>query len=84
MAHVHAYKKYYFVNLAKMFTEKNYPKMPIIEEVFEDELTIRLKGGESIELKEYGRSGISLNQTIAALPNNKGLVVGDLIHHKSI
>lgn len=83
MTQVHAYKKYYFVNIAKMFTGENYPKMPMIDEVFRDELTISLKGGESIELKEYGRPGISLNQTIAVLPNNKGLVVGDLIHHNA-
>jgi hypothetical protein len=45
---VHSYKKYYFVNLTKMFTEESYPKEAQINETFEEELTLRLSDGESI------------------------------------
>ena len=83
MKQVHEYKKYYFVKIAKMFTDKTYPQMPIIDEVFNDELVIRLKGGESIYLKEYGQAGVSLNQTVAEIPNTGVLIVGDLIHHNA-
>lgn len=83
MPQVHAYKKYYFVKVAKMFPNKSYPKMPTIDETFENEFTIKLKDGESIILREYGRPAVSLNQTVATLPNNLGIVVGDLIHHNA-
>lgn len=80
---VHEYKKYYFVHMAKMFTEETYPAEAKIDETFESELSLRLSGGETIELKELNQPGISLNQTIAVLPANKGIVVGDLVHHQS-
>ena len=57
--------------------------MAKIDEVFETELTIRLSDGGEIELKEYNVAGISTNQTVALLPSNKGLVVGDLVHHNA-
>jgi glyoxylase-like metal-dependent hydrolase (beta-lactamase superfamily II) len=80
---VHAYKKYFFVEIAKMFTPENYPQPSVLDETFEKGLTIKLKGSESIELTEYNLPGVSLNQTVALLPKGLGLVVGDLVHHKA-
>lgn len=82
LSRVHTYKKYYFVEMAKMFTHDTYPKLGTIDETFMDELTLKLQGGEEIILKEYNKPGISTNQTVALLPN-KSLIVGDLIHHKA-
>lgn len=80
---VHQYKKYYFVEIAKMFSNENYPTLTKVDETFQTDLTIRLSNGEQILLKEYEQKGVSSNQTIAILPREQGLVVGDLIHHKA-
>ncbi|MCB0391963.1 MAG: MBL fold metallo-hydrolase [Bdellovibrionales bacterium] len=80
---VHGYKKYYFVEMAKMFTNETYPSEPTIDESFDTQLSLRLSGGETIELVEYNKPGISTNQTVAILPNKQGLIVGDLIHYKA-
>ncbi|MBK7963555.1 MAG: MBL fold metallo-hydrolase [Bdellovibrionales bacterium] len=80
---VHAYKKYYFVNMAKMFTSENYPEPVSVDEVFKEQLTITLHGGEKIELKEFNRPGVSSNQTVALIPKRKALFVGDLIHDQA-
>jgi glyoxylase-like metal-dependent hydrolase (beta-lactamase superfamily II) len=79
----HAYKKHFFVNMAKMFTEQNYPQPVPVDEVFTDKMTLILKGGEKIELAELNRPGISTNQTVAWIPAAGALVVGDLIHHNA-
>jgi glyoxylase-like metal-dependent hydrolase (beta-lactamase superfamily II) len=79
---VHAYKKYYFVKMAKMFTNENYPSPVPVDESFGDRLTLNLKGGERMELTELGRPGISSNQTVVWVPATKALFVGDLVHHK--
>jgi glyoxylase-like metal-dependent hydrolase (beta-lactamase superfamily II) len=78
---VHAYKKYFFVNIAAMFTEENYPQLTKVDRVFEKSMELRLSNGESIHLEELGKAGVSTNQTIALIPNQKALIVGDLIHN---
>lgn len=83
MPAVHSYKKYYFVEMAKMFTNDTYPSLPSVDESFDTTLSLRLEGGETIELTELNKPGVSLNQTIALLPKGKGLIVGDLIHYKA-
>ncbi len=80
---VHAYKKYFFVEMAKMFTEESYPQEAVVDESFETSLSLGLKGGKTIELMEYNKEGVSSNQTVALLPDQKALVVGDLVHHKA-
>jgi glyoxylase-like metal-dependent hydrolase (beta-lactamase superfamily II) len=80
---VHAYKKYFFVNMAKMFTDETYPVPAAIDETFDKNLTLRLSGGEEVQLSEFGVPGVSSNQTVAFLPLSRTLVVGDLIHHNA-
>ena len=80
---VHAYKKFYFTQIAKMFTDATYPVEAKIDRVFERELVLRLRNGETIQLNELAQPGVSSNQTVAYIPRMKALMVGDLVHHKA-
>ncbi len=83
MQGVHDYKKYYFVNIAKMFTEATYPKLSQVDVVFDQNYEIKLGNGETVELSELSSPGVSSNQTVAFIPSQNALVVGDLVHHKA-
>lgn len=83
LAAVHGYKKYFFVNLAKMFTEETYPQLGQVDISFDDRYTIEMAGGGRVELHELGAAGVSSNQTISFVPSQKALVVGDLLHHRT-
>ncbi|WP_428264181.1 MBL fold metallo-hydrolase [Haliangium sp.] len=78
---VHAYKKYYFVNVAGMFTEDDYPTPTGVDLVFDDELVLDLDGAEEVRLRVLDHAGVSSTQTVASIPSLDALVVGDLIHH---
>ena len=80
---VHAYKKYFFVNLAKMLTEETYPAQAKIDRTFKGRLVLTLKGGDTVELSELKGPGVSSTQTIAWIPSLKAAVVGDLVHHNA-
>jgi glyoxylase-like metal-dependent hydrolase (beta-lactamase superfamily II) len=77
---VHAYKKYYFVNLTHMFTEATYPAQARIDVTFRDRLTL---ANGAVELRKLRHAGVSSTQTVAYLPGLKALVVGDLVHHQA-
>jgi mannose-6-phosphate isomerase-like protein (cupin superfamily)/glyoxylase-like metal-dependent hydrolase (beta-lactamase superfamily II) len=81
MPGVHAYKKYFFVNIAKMFTEENFPKLVLPDVTFEDSLTLSLSNDVSVKLKEFHKAGVSSNQTVAWIPKAQTVLVGDLIHN---
>ena len=83
MPGVHEYKKYYFVEMAKMFTKDQYPKLDTVDETFNDQEEIILQDGERIFLKELSQAGVSITQTVAFIPSKKALIVGDLIHYKA-
>jgi len=83
MKGVHEYKKYYFVNMAKMFTEETYPKLSRVDVVFDRTYDLRLKSGEVIALTELSSPGVSRNQTVASIPSVNAIVVGDLVHHNA-
>lgn len=83
MKGVHEYKKYYFVNMAKMFTENTYPKLSQVDVVFNQSYDLRLKNGEVIALTELSNPGVSSNQTVASISSVNALVVGDLVHHNA-
>ena len=80
---VHSYKKYYFVHIAKMFTEETYPQMPTVDIVFEKTLEIYLTNGEKLVLEEHDKPGVSSTQTLGYFPQVKALFVGDLVHHNA-
>lgn len=83
MKAVNEYKKYFFVNMAKMFTEETYPKLSPVDSVFDQTRDLRLKNGESIVLSELEHSGVSSNQTIASIASMKAVIVGDLVHFRA-
>jgi glyoxylase-like metal-dependent hydrolase (beta-lactamase superfamily II) len=78
---VYAYKKYYFVNIAKKFTEANYPPKARVDITFNNQYELPLKSGAKVVLQELKHSGVSTTQTVAYIPTSKALVVGDLINH---
>lgn len=80
---VHAYKKYFFVNLAKMFTEQTYPKQASIDQTFTGEYVLPLEGKTRVELRELKHPGVSSTQTVALIPSAHALIVGDLVHDKA-
>ena len=80
---VHKYKQYYFVKIAKMFTEKTYPQPGKVDIVFDKSHTIELSDGDKVELTELGTTGVSSNQTIAYIPSKNAYLVGDLVHHQA-
>ncbi len=83
MPEVHGYKKYFFVNMAKMFTEETYPALSKPDIIFSGAYSLTLSNGEKINLVELGKAGVSSNQTVAHIPSKNALFVGDLVHHKA-
>ncbi len=82
MPEVHKYKKYYFVEMAKMFTNETYPQLPTADIIFDESYTIKMANEGIVTLTELKKSGVSTNQTIAYIKAVNALVVGDLVHHK--
>jgi glyoxylase-like metal-dependent hydrolase (beta-lactamase superfamily II) len=80
---VHQYKKYYFVEIAKMFTNENYPELTPIDSIFVGEKTITLANKDVLVLKELKEPGVSSTQTVVFAKNKNALFVGDLIHHNA-
>ncbi|MEO5667779.1 MAG: MBL fold metallo-hydrolase [Bdellovibrionota bacterium] len=76
----HAYKKYFFVEMAKMFKADEYPTPVAVDETFTNRLDLRLRNGDVIELLETGIPGVSTNQTVAYVAGAEALIVGDLVH----
>lgn len=74
---VHAYKKAFFVG-AGMFTDATYPAGPVIDATFDSTLQL-----PSVRLSVLAHAGVSSTQTIAHLPAENALIVGDLVHHRA-
>lgn len=82
LAEVHLYKKNFFVS-SGMFTDESYPLLASIDETFEDRRELSMKNGDKVILVEFDKPGVSRNQTVAFLPNQNALIVGDLVHYKA-
>ncbi|MGZ3769568.1 MAG: MBL fold metallo-hydrolase [Bdellovibrio sp.] len=80
---VHAYKEYFFVEMAKMFKKGEYPQPTNIDQVFSGKMDLVLRGGERVELRELSEPGVSSTQTVAYVESAEALFVGDLVHHKA-
>lgn len=80
---VHAYKKYYFVNVAKSFTDETYPAQATIDQTFDGDYSLPLQGKVTVKLHELRHRGVSSTQTVAFIPESNSLVVGDLVHSKT-
>lgn len=80
---VDAYKRYYWVEIAKAFTNDTYPEIEPVMETFSGQKVITLASGETITLIELKHSGVSTTQTVARIDATGDLIVGDLVHHKA-
>jgi glyoxylase-like metal-dependent hydrolase (beta-lactamase superfamily II) len=76
---VHEYKKYFFVKIAKMFTEDQYPPLATADIRFEGEMLLKF-GPDTLKIKELKNAGVSTTQTVVISDSNKSIFVGDLIH----
>jgi glyoxylase-like metal-dependent hydrolase (beta-lactamase superfamily II) len=83
MQGVHDYKKYFWVEIAKAFTQENYPKLEPVKQTFEGEQIIKLASGETITLIQLKHAGVASTQTVARIDATGDLIVGDLIHHNA-
>lgn len=80
---VHAYKKGYFVNVAKSFSDATYPKEATVDITFHGDYELPLEGATKVKLHELAHRGVSSTQTVAFLPRENALFVGDLVHVKA-
>lgn len=80
---VHTYKKGYFVNVAKAFTNETYPSLPTIDVTFTKDHDLPLEGGAKVHLHELAHGGVTSTQTVAFVPAVQALIVGDLVHHEA-
>jgi glyoxylase-like metal-dependent hydrolase (beta-lactamase superfamily II) len=78
---VHTYKKGFFVNVAKSFTDATYPAQATIDKTFSGSMTLKLTGGANVQLTELSKPGVSSTQTVALIPALSSIVVGDLVHN---
>lgn len=79
----HSYKEYFFVEMAKMFKKEEYPQPTPVDQTFDDQMNLVLRGGEVISLYKLPHPGVSSTQTVAYIESIKSLIVGDLIHVKA-
>ncbi|MES2041878.1 MAG: MBL fold metallo-hydrolase [Pseudomonadota bacterium] len=80
---VDAYKRYFFVKLAKIFTDETYPKVEPVKTTYSGRKVIKLRSGETITLIELKQPGISSNQTVVRIDKTGDLIVGDLVHTRN-
>ena len=80
---VHAYKEYYFVEIAKMFKKGEYPQPTAVDQTFNGQMDLVLRGGERIQLRELSQPGVSNTQAVAYIQLINSLIVGDLMHYKA-
>ena len=78
---VHDYKKAFFVR-AGMFTDETYPALATVDETFSGSTMLALGNGQTVQLRELSKPGVSSTQTVAFIPELNALIVGDLLHHQ--
>jgi len=81
MPGVDGYKRYFWINIAKAFTEETYPVFEPVMKTFSGSSVIELASGETITLTELKSPGVSSTQTVARIDATGDLIVGDLVHH---
>lgn len=80
---VYAYKKYYFTQVAKTFTDTTYPPQATVDITFRGSYELPLLGDAHVTLRELQHAGVSTTQTVAHIPALDALIVGDLVHHQA-
>lgn len=80
MPGVHEYKRHFWVQVAKAFTDESYPKLEPVKTTYSGKHVIKLRSGETLTLTELAHPGISSNQTVVRVDDTGDLIVGDLVH----
>jgi glyoxylase-like metal-dependent hydrolase (beta-lactamase superfamily II) len=83
---VYDYKKEFFldgVGKSFGFTSANWPALEKVDTVFEDTMSLELRNGQKIILRELSKPGASSNHTIAYIAEEEALFVGDLINYQT-
>lgn len=80
---VDSYKRYFWVEIAHVFTDETYPKIEPVKTTFSGQKVIKLKSGETITLIELKEPGISSNQVVVRIDASGDLIVGDLVAYKA-
>ena len=80
---VDAYKRYFWVEIAHVFTDETYPKVEPVKTTFSGQKVIKLKSGETITLIELKEPGVSNNQVVVRIDTTGDLIVGDLVAYKA-
>lgn len=80
MRGVHDYKKYFWVNIAKAFTEASYPAFEPVRRTFTGRQTVTLKSGDTLTLIQLQHAGVASTQTVVRIDRSGDLIVGDLVH----
>lgn len=83
MPGVDAYKRYYWVQIAKAFTDDSYPKLEAPKQTFSGKFTVKLANGQTLSLHELKQGGVSSTQTVVRVDRSGDLVVGDLVSHRT-
>lgn len=83
MTGVDAYKRYFWINIAKAFTAETYPVFQPVQQTFSGQQIITLASGETITLTELKNPGVSSTQIVARIDATGDLIVGDLVHHNA-
>lgn len=86
MADEYQFKTKYFLNGAgksSNITQENWPPLPKVDSTFENSLSLKLKNGQTIILKELSNAGPSVSHTIAYVIEEEALFVGDLVQYQT-
>ena len=80
---VDAYKRYFWVQIAKSFTGASYPKVEAVKTTFSGQTQIKLKSGETLTLTELPAPGVASSQAVVRFDATGDIAVGDLVHHNT-
>lgn len=83
MPGVDAYKRYYWVKLAKAFSDSSYPRLEAPKQLFSGRLQLSLSNGETLSLHELQQAGVSSTPTVVRVDRSGDLIVGDLVSHRT-
>jgi glyoxylase-like metal-dependent hydrolase (beta-lactamase superfamily II) len=79
---VHAYKKNFWINVAKQFTDATYPPEATVDETFDGTRTLT-SNGHTVVLSELANAAVTSTQTVAFVADENALVVGDVVHYRA-
>ncbi|MFM7505585.1 MAG: MBL fold metallo-hydrolase [Rubrivivax sp.] len=83
MPGVHAYKRYFWTEIARAFTPDTYPALEQPRTTFSRKLNVPLANGDSLTLFELATPGVSATQTVVRLDSSGDLIVGDLVANRT-